>query len=161
MGITFDGTTSGSPMATATTKLRASDGRELSTFPVGTAPGDVAFDGTNVRVRQQPQRHRHKANSSTSRKLHCGRRPTTPSLRRISYLGVYWRKSHHPVLEGYVAQQFRVVFLHQFRLSRTPNRSRFEEPARRECIKKSVLKKKVALTSPAGVRKRRANETGF
>jgi hypothetical protein len=82
-------------------------------------------------------------------------------LRRISYLGVYWRKSHHPVLEGYVAQQFRVVFLHQFRLSRTPNRSRFEEPARRECIKKSVLKKKAALTSPAGVRKRRANETGF
>jgi hypothetical protein len=32
------------------TKLRASDGKNLGTFPVSGQPGDAAFDGANVWV---------------------------------------------------------------------------------------------------------------
>ena len=37
----------------AVTKLRASDGANLGTFPVGSGPYGVAFDGANVWVTNQ------------------------------------------------------------------------------------------------------------
>ena len=51
-GITFDGANiwTANYLDNTLTKLRASDGAPLGTFPVGAGPLDLAFDGTNIWV---------------------------------------------------------------------------------------------------------------
>jgi len=54
-----------------------------------------------------------------------------------------------------------LMFLFQNQSSLSPNSSRSELLVHMDCIKKSVLKEKVALTSLVGVRKRGAKATAF
>jgi hypothetical protein len=82
------------------TKLRASDGLTLGTFPVGRAPFGVAFDGANVWVTKLLQRHRDEAGSghrSATGNLLRGRRTHRCGLRWAPPLGGEQRKQQRHV----------------------------------------------------------------
>jgi DNA-binding beta-propeller fold protein YncE len=55
MAVAFDGANIWVANSTTTnvTKLRASDGANLGTFPVGNYPSAVAFDGANIWLANQ------------------------------------------------------------------------------------------------------------
>ena len=72
------------------TKLRASDGTNLGTFPVGSGPRGVAFDGANIWVANQLRQQRDEAageRRGQPRHLPRGHQPRRRRLRRRQHLG--------------------------------------------------------------------------